>query len=327
MRSLVIGKFYPPTNGHKHLIDTAIAESEKVYIIICEKKTEVPNGTLRLKWINEWYHNNKNVHIQLIEDIYNDDSNSQLWAKLTIEWLSFIPDCVFTSESYGDNFVKFLGNGCKHRLVDINRNTIPISGTQIRNDPLNHLDYLQYNVRSYYVMRIIIVGAESTGKTTLINKLSEMFKVTTIPEYGRIFAENKPQNMNEWVWTTEEFVQIANLQIQAEIQATKNNKFIICDTDAFAASIWHQRYVGTISEEVERIYKNYSKSVNKQIYLLTTNDVPFVQDGYRDGEHIRDWMYDEFVKKLNDEHKNYHILSGTYDERFNKACDIIKNLI
>ena len=327
MRSLVIGKFYPPTNGHKYLIDTAIAESEKVYIIICEKKTEVPNGTLRLKWINEWYHNNKNVHIQLIEDIYNDDSNSQLWAKLTIEWLSFIPDCVFTSESYGDNFVKFLGNGCKHRLVDINRNTIPISGTQIRNDPLNHLDYLQYNVRSYYVMRIIIVGAESTGKTTLINKLSEMFKVTTIPEYGRIFAENKPQNMNEWVWTTEEFVQIANLQIQAEIQATKNNKFIICDTDAFAASIWHQRYVGTISEEVERIYKNYSKSVNKQIYLLTTNDVPFVQDGYRDGEHIRDSMYDEFVKKLNDEHKHYHILNGTYDERFNKACEIIKNLI
>lgn len=327
MKSLVIGKFYPPTNGHKFLIDTAIAESDQVYIIICEKKTEVPNGSLRMKWIKEWYNDNINVHIQLIEDIYNNDTDSELWAKLTKEWLGFTPDCVFTSESYGDNFVKFLGNNCKHRLVDIDRTSVPISGTKVRNNPLEYLNYLQNNVRSFYVPRFVLVGAESTGKTTLVNKLGETFKVSTIPEYGRILAENKTEPMSEWVWITEEFIQIANSQIQAEIEATKSNKYIVCDTDAFATSIWHQRYVGKISEEVEKIQKDYAKTVNKQIYLLMTNNVPFVQDGYRDGEHIRDWMYEEFVKKLTNENKEFYILDGTYDDRFNRAYELIKNMI
>lgn len=330
MKSLIIGKFYPPHNGHKFLIDTAISESDSksdtVYIIICHKQNEIPSGNLRMKWISEWYKNYKNINIKLIDNVYNDDNNSQLLANLTKQWLGFIPDVVFTSETYGDNYAKYLD--CKHRMVDINRNTIPISGTQIRNDPIKFLDYLQQNVRTFYVPRIVLVGAESTGKTTLAEKLGKEFGVTVIPEYGRIVAENKTEEMESWKWTTEEFINIANSQIKAEIEATTNNKFIICDTDAFASSIWHVRYVGSISEEIEKIQKEYAQTVHKQIYLLTTNDVPFVQDGYRDGENIRDWMFETFVKKIKDENKQFYVLDGnSYDERYKMAHKIIKNIL
>jgi nicotinamide riboside kinase len=52
--------------------------------------------------------------------------------------------------------------------------------------------------------------------------------------------------------------------------------------------------------------KNLNNS--EKIYILTKPNVPFVQDGYRDREHIRDWMFQRFIEELDKYKMTYYII-------------------
>jgi NadR type nicotinamide-nucleotide adenylyltransferase len=74
-------------------------------------------------------------------------------------------------------------------MVDRARAAVPVSGTLIRSDPLAYLEFLEPCVRAYFVRRVVLIGAESTGKTTLAQQLAERFNTTWVPEYGRVHWE------------------------------------------------------------------------------------------------------------------------------------------
>jgi hypothetical protein len=71
------------------------------------------------------------------------------------------------------------------------RATVPVSGTLIRSAPLKYIGFLEPCVRAYFVHRVVLIGAESTGKTTLAQQLAERFDTTWVPEYGREHWEKK----------------------------------------------------------------------------------------------------------------------------------------
>ena len=175
---VVIGKFYPLHKGHQYLIETAIKNSVRLYIIICTKDNEVPNPSIRLKWLKKLY-NHPNIIIKEIVDIY-DQNDSELWAELTKKIIGCSPDVVFTSENYGHDYAMYLK--CAHELVDLQRINIPISGTLIRNNPFQYWDYLHEIVRQFYTIRFVFCGAESTGKTTLSYRLASEFKIAWVLE-------------------------------------------------------------------------------------------------------------------------------------------------
>jgi HTH-type transcriptional repressor of NAD biosynthesis genes len=168
--------------------------------------------------------------------------------------------------------------------------------------------------------KICIVGAESTGTTTMSRALAEHYQTIWIPEYGRLYSEIKMYSNNASHWTTDEFVHIAKEQSRLEDYFENlANKILICDTNAFATSIWHERYVGKRSEEVEKI----ASTRKYDLYLLTNIDIPFVQDGLRDGEHIREWMHKRFESELKKQNIPYFILSGPHKTRLKQAIALI----
>jgi HTH-type transcriptional regulator, transcriptional repressor of NAD biosynthesis genes len=176
------------------------------------------------------------------------------------------------------------------------------------------------------VKRVAIVGAESTGKTTLAQNLAQHFHTVWVPEYGREYTEVTvgPDAVFGYQWKTEEFVHIARRQIELEDQlAEQANRVLICDTDALATAIWHERYLGSRSPEVEEIARGHSYD----LYLLTGVDIPFVQDGIRDGEHLREWMTERFRQELERRHLPWFPLQGSYAERFRTAVTAIEKLI
>jgi nicotinamide riboside kinase len=76
--------------------------------------------------------------------------------------------------------------------------------------------------------------------------------------------------------------------------------------------------LGTYHQEIYKIYED-AKHLNntEKIYILTKPNVPFIQDGYRDGEHIRDWMFQRFIEELEGHKMTYYIIdSENYDERY-----------
>jgi NadR type nicotinamide-nucleotide adenylyltransferase len=318
-RGLVVGKFYPPHRGHKHLIDRATSVSDEVWVIVCKKPGEAPPGELRAAWLEEIH---PRAHVMLIDDTLDVD-DSRVWAENSIRWLGFVPDMVFTSEDYGDPFAYHLG--CRHVLVDKAREAVPISGTRVRADPLGCWEFLEPPVRAYYAKRVCLVGAESTGKTTLARALAEHYVTVWVPEFGREYTERLLAEHGTCPWTSEDFRLIAERQCGLEEAAARlANKVLICDTDAFATGVWHRRYMGERSHEVEAIAAAHRVP---DLYLLTDADTPFVQDGLRDGELIREWMHEAFVDELTAQGRPFRLLSGSYEQRFAQAVGHIDRLL
>lgn len=312
---VVIGKFYPPHRGHKHLIDTAAARVEHLTVIVCGKPEHAMPGELRAAWLRELH---PGVTVLAIDDYYPDD-DSQLWAELTIGWLGGRPDLVFTSEAYGEAYAHFLG--CRHVAVDPARLAVPCSGTAVRADPLAMWDFLEPPLRGYLAKRVCVVGAESTGTTTLARALAAHYRTAWVAEYGREYSEARLVRGDDSPWTTPEFVHIAEEQRRREdLAARESNGLLICDTDAFATSIWHRRYVGTRSPQVEAI----ADGCRYDLYLLTGDEIPFIQDGTRDGEHIRHWMHETFVAELGRSGRPHLLLRGPHRERLARAVEAIE---
>ena len=322
-RGLVIGKFYPPHLGHKFLIDRATANTDHVDVIVCVRPDQEISGALRSGWIREMC---PAASVVEVDDICDDD-NSQRWAMYVKEVLGSAPDVVFTSEEYGESFARHLG--CEHVMVDVARRKVPVSGTAVRNDPFQHWQFLAPCVRAYYVKRICVVGAESTGTTTMARALAEYFRTSWVPEFGREYAEAKLLTIDEshiptYEWRSEEFEHIALAQIDREDRmAREANCVLICDTDPIATSVWHERYMGFESAEVEKL----ASTRNYDLYLLTDCDIPFKQDGTRDGELLRQWMTERLSEKLRIRGARWLKLSGTHAERMEKAVAAIESCL
>ncbi|MBP6860142.1 MAG: AAA family ATPase [Candidatus Pacebacteria bacterium] len=317
-RGVVIGKFYPPHRGHKYLIDTAKSQCEHLAVIVCWKKSQEISGVERARWIK---HIHPDVEVKLLDDDRLAEDDSAAWAENTLAVLGYVPDAVFTSEAYGDPYASFMG--AVHVLVDKERTHIPISGTMVRSNPIKYATFLEPVVRASFSRRVCVVGAESTGTTTLAKALAAHYKTVWVPEYGRLYSEGKLSAGDEALWRTEEFVTIAKAQAELEDSlAEAGNGLVICDTDAFATGVWHERYMGTRSSAVEQI----GAARRPDLYLLTGDEIPFVQDGTRDGEHIRHDMHHRFIERLEESERPYLLIDGSKEERLTKAIAAIDAL-
>jgi NadR type nicotinamide-nucleotide adenylyltransferase len=317
-RGLVIGKFYPPHSGHKYLIDTARSKCEQLTVVLCWKRSEVIPAVLRAQWLKRMH---PDVDIKVVEDNKLADDDSRGWAEFTLKILGYAPDAVFTSEDYGDPYASFMG--AVHELVDKDRVTIPISATLIRGNPLKYSSLIEPCVRGYFASRVCIVGAESTGTTTLAKSLAEHYGTVWVPEYGRVYSEGKFTGKNKDSWKTEEFEHIAQAQNDMENSLAEISAgLVICDTNAFATEVWHERYLGFRSKKVADI----AKQCIPDLYILTNDDIPFVQDGVRDGERIRHWMHAKFIERLEDIDIPYIIVAGSPEQRMLDSIKAIGQL-
>lgn len=321
IRGLVIGKLYPPHRGHKFLIETALAQVDHLDVLVCARADQSISGELRRQWLQEMH---PSAHVRAIDDPGEDD-NSKFWAEYTVQLLGRAPDIVFTSEDYGEAFARYLG--CRHVMVDRQRSKVPISASAIRSAPLRHWEFLEPCVKAYFAKRICVVGAESTGTTTLAQQLAEHYGTVWVPEYGREYCEKmQAAGVDLWTykWRSEEFIEIAHRQQEMEDSlAREADRLLICDTDVLSTGIWHERYMGFRSSEVEAI----AASRRHDLYLLTDCDLPFIQDGLRDGETIRQWMTGRFEQVLTETGQRWVKIRGLGRQRLDAAVAEVGKLL
>jgi HTH-type transcriptional regulator, transcriptional repressor of NAD biosynthesis genes len=319
---VVVGKFLPPHRGHKYLIDTARAAVDHLDVLVCARDDQPVDGSTRAAWLRE-IHPGVDVHL-VDDDIPDDrgDDTSRAWAKRTLEVLRRAPDLAFSSEEYGTRYAHHLG--ARHVSVDPERRAFPVSGTAVRADPAGHWRFLEPCVRACYVQRICVVGAESTGTTTLARALGQHYGTAWVPEFGRRFCEEHMAAGAPLDWRTEDFVAIATQQqADEDAAARRSGPLLICDTDALATSIWHERYLGYRSPAVEAL----AAARHYALYVLTMDDISFVQDGTRDGEHVRGWMTQRFREDLTRRPEPWIAVTGSHQRRLTAAVTHIDALI
>jgi HTH-type transcriptional regulator, transcriptional repressor of NAD biosynthesis genes len=321
---LVIGKFHPFHRGHSHLISTAEARCDRVTAIVCGHGSDAVLPEQRGRWIRT-VHPAVDVLVidQDVVDLADDDSEG--WAKATVQALNGRrPDAVFTSEDYGDAYAGFLG--CEHVLVDRDRSVVPISGSEIRANPLAHLGFLDPVVRARYVLRVCLLGAESTGKTTLAAALAEAYTTVWVPEYGHFYQALAREDPNG-EWSSDEFVKIARMQRWLEdFQATQARRVLFCDTDIFTTGLWHEEFVGTpLPEEVDRL----TIASKYDLFVLCGDDIPFRQDAYflREDGPRRRWMQQRYSERLETGSTPWVSVSGPLGARIHQASQAVDRLL
>jgi HTH-type transcriptional repressor of NAD biosynthesis genes len=328
-RGLVLGKFMPVHKGHLFLINTAIEQCENVFVMVCTSKFEPINGLMRYLWVKMIYEDNKNVEIIHVETenpqkpeecASTDIFYNEFWVPTVRKNIKSL-DVVFTSEEYGDEFAQYLG--IQHVLVDLDRIAHPISGTRVRNDAYTNWDFIPDEVKAYFTKRITIVGPESTGKTMLSKKLATHYGVNHIEEYGREYTE-KIKSTKDLV--KEDFYLIADrhdLHIVHE-HATTTNKMLFVDTEALTTRIFGEMYISGYQDDRVDAIVQYQWF---DLYILLDVDVPWVDDGTRDFPNERISHFNRIKSELDRLKKNYVVIKGNYDERFEQAVKVCDNLL
>lgn len=312
--AVVIGKFYPPHLGHHHLINTAAAAAEHVDVLVVDNPQYRIPANLRRQWLASQH---PQVSVYIIDDIGNDD-DSVAWAAHTMQFLRYAPDVVFSSEDYGITWAKEMG--AQHVMVDRYRQKYPIAATDIRADLPGHWQLLADETKAGLATRIVVVGAESTGTTTLTQELAKVLKAPWVPEIGRYYTESTLGSQ----WCAADFHRIGKLQQQYEAaMAMKSNSVVICDTNAWATQLWQRRYLGYVTTEMQEI----AAADRADFYIVTGDEIPFVNDGIRDGEHIRHEMHQWFMQEVAKTGVPFLLTRGSVEQRLQHVLVQVMDVI
>jgi len=147
---LIIGRFNPPHLGHSFMIDWAAERCERLVVFVNTRDGELVPGELRAGWLAALHP--KATVIEVRHDLDNDFADQELWAK----WMALLrshwphedgPAVVFSSDGYVAELARRFD--AEAIIVDADRTTVPISATQIREAPADHLDRLAPPVRAW----------------------------------------------------------------------------------------------------------------------------------------------------------------------------------
>lgn len=340
-QALVIGKFYPPHVGHAHLITTAAAQAEKVAVLVLGTRFESISVEDRATWLAEEFDGVGGVEVigmrnDCPEDYYSDEiwkaQTELMRLALKSHGVTSI-DAVFSSEEYG---IQLAGAfDAEHVLVDLARTTYPISGTLCRDDLGAAWSCIITPARQEMATRIIVVGAESTGTTTLAKALTEHYRprfprLTEVPEFGREYTYTKfdelrartaDAELQNMVWTAQDFGLIGARQTDMENAAADSCPLVIADTDALATTLWERFYLG------EGSFGSFHAAdvlPRRDVYLVTDHEgVEFEDDGWREGEHRRAEMTEWFKETLTEEGHSWILVTGDHERRMKTAVEII----
>ena len=174
------------------------------------------------------------------------------------------------------------------------------------------------------IVKVVIFGPESTGKTTLSNQLARYYNTVWAPEYAREYLQDKWNNYRK-TCDADDLIPIAEGQMKLENElAKKADKVLICDTDLLETKVYSQEYYGGF---VDPKLDQAAKTNKYDLYLLTYIDTPWEADDLRDRPEMRLEMFNAFEKALKDHNKNYILLKGDKETRLKTAVKAIDKIL
>ncbi len=165
--------------------------------------------------------------------------------------------------------------------------------------------------------RILILGPESTGKSTLAEDLATYFGEPWVPEFAREYLEDLGRE-----YRYEDMLVIGKGQVSLENEmAEKAKKYLFCDTDLRVIHIWSEHRFGKTDPWV----MDQIKERKYDLILLTDTDLPWTPDPQREYPELemRNYFFDLYTKLAEKSGFPFHLISGNKDERLKKALEFI----
>lgn len=169
------------------------------------------------------------------------------------------------------------------------------------------------------MLRIVLTGPESSGKTTLAKTLAEHYQTLWVPEYARDYLKSKELNYN-----FEDLEQIAKGQLALEDAcAIKANRLIFCDTALFVMKVWSEYRFGKCAPWI----LNQLQERTYHLYLLCSPDISWEYDPLRQNADNRNELFQIYEKELKAYQQQFIYLEGDLSKRCQKAIETIDTLL
>lgn len=325
-RGLVIGKFMPMHQGHVTLLEHASSHCDLLTIVVCSMDDEPILGEQRLTWIHQQFPHArvKWLHQEMPQEP-QDEHDDHFWDLWRTELKRLHPEKVhrvFGSEPSILRLAKEMDQA-EPCIFDIKREQVPISGTTIRQSPYDYWEYIPKIVRPFYVKRILITGPESCGKTTLAQRLAEIWNTTWTPEYAREYIETELGNNMDQL-TPKDLNIIAERHYEQEHYAWLNGHHVtFSDTCAIETEIYANEFFGY----VDPFIISKIEPERYDLALLMRPDIPWEADPQRNLPDRRQEFYGKFKEKLEQYGIPYVEVGGLWEERIGNASVQIHQLM
>ena len=172
------------------------------------------------------------------------------------------------------------------------------------------------------IKKVVILGPESTGKSTMCKMLAEHFNTIWVKEYAREYLLKNGTN-----YSYENLYEIAQGQLAAEKNAVENtnNEIIFIDTDMYVMKVWSE----FVFNKCDNRILNEIVQSDCDLYLLLNTDLPWEKDELREypDNETREKLFHFYKEEMQEQKKPWHIVSGQGNERFLNALKIIENTL
>ena len=306
-----------PTIGHQHLVEFGsnfVMQRGKLTVIICALEDEPVDVHLRYNAFYEQFKSYNNV--TFVKHIGNDPQNPsgpddkefwEHWKNVICKYVTIkSDDCVIASETYGIDLAKVLG--CEFIPCNIYRETVPIKGTNVRENLLQNFNQVMPSFRKHLMKTVTIFGVESCGKTTMTKYLAEELNGYFVPEWAREYLEVCGSDVTE-----QKMVNITEAQhaIQLATHFKMDKPFIFQDTDLLSTIGYYEIMFGKIPENNKNNIMWRFNTSKSDLYVVMNDGIPFEADILRYGGDKRESNTQFWIDLLKEHECNYVVMPYT----------------
>ena len=329
---LIVGTFWPPHRGHQRLLEAAAAQVAELLVLVFGNPhaTEFP-APVRAQWLRELYRGDDGAagpHIgstplRIValtaeaDGLPPDGAHDSQYRECVRQWLvrqALSIDVVFGNKYFGPGLAARLGAG--YVAPDKALTEVPVAGTRVRPHAAAYAPYLHPLVAAQYgtvppaaVPRVVLVGAESSGKSTLCAALAEACGTVWVPEYGRTLHEQKHGHLDY-----EDLLYIARRHVELEDEAAPlAHGVLFCDTNAATTALYSYYYFQRCDPTLRALAAVCGLRYAHTFVCAPT--VPFAPDGWRGPEALRSFQHGMILMQLDFYGIPYTLVEGPVEER------------
>ncbi len=318
---LTLGKFAPLHRGHQFVIETALAECSRVLVLLYDAPDTTPIPLpVRRGWIEALY--------PTVEVLEAWDAPTEVGDRPEIirrhdddlrrRLATFAVSHFYSSEFYGDHVSRALG--AVDRRVDPERRLVPVSGTVIRESPFANRHFVNPLVYFDLITRVVLLGAPSTGKTTLTEALAARFQTVHMPEYGREYWDAHQVNHRLTLPQLEELAaEHLRREQSLELEA---DRYLFSDTNALTTRLFALDYHHRSTSALDALAEH--AATRADLILLCGDDIPYHDTPDRSGQVHRRAFQRRVVADLQTRRLRFDELRGSLTRRIDQATTIVR---
>lgn len=325
---IFFGEFAPLHIGHLSVIHQALMENDCVVLVVSGSHRENDRGMSidlpldrRFRYLREAFNDEPTLRVVMInEDGIPDYPNG--WDAWVTEFrkqvLSVLADdieqshrfTIYIGENEYDKELQSRLPSCYH-MRWVERKTLPISATQIRQNAMKYWSYIVPQFRRHFVKKILVIGSASTGKSTMVRRLAKEFQAPFSEEHARLYEEI--YNVRDEELTENDYIRFINGQFDLNQRAIDNpysKGIAILDTDAIVTRCYAKLYLpASAMHTLEPLFQYTIPKEELDLILVLPPMTNYVNDGFR----AMEWedSRDEFHDELMDELKEFGLLDKT----------------